>query len=106
MNRARPNAPEMRAVILERQGPVCAMPRCRERWTDLAHVEPSGMGGRASTFVPSNLAGLCRPCHRIYDGQDLAGRARMLRDLFAAFLAVGRSERDLMRGDQENPGSR
>ena len=72
--------------VLERQGPGCFRPGCPEPWTDLAHIEPSGMGGRPSLLHAGNLVGLCRPCHRIFDGQDLAGRARMLRDLMAELV--------------------
>lgn len=78
--------PTLRAVVLDRQGWRCFRPSCPNPWTDLAHIEPSGLGGRPHLYRADNLVGLCRPCHRIFDGQDLAGRARMLRDLMAELL--------------------
>lgn len=65
------------AELLERQGPTCAVPACGAAWTDVAHVWPSGMGGRPSTYRIDNLVGLCHPCHTAFD----ENRAWMMRTL-------------------------
>ena len=75
-----------RDIILDRQGIRCVMPDCDELWSDAAHVEPSGLGGRPSTNVAENLVGLCRTCHDIFDGRRLQGRQHMLRVLMAALV--------------------
>ena len=77
---------DVRGEVLLAQGPACAMPGCTQPWAQLAHVQPSGMGGRPSTYTASNLAGLCVPCHDIFDGRQLAGRQEMLRRLMASHL--------------------
>ena len=66
-------------IILARQGPHCLM--CGEPWTEKAHIWPSGMGGQPSTYRPDNRVGLCHGCHDIFDGRNLAGRQRMMRQL-------------------------
>lgn len=65
--------------ILARQGPSCLC--CSEPWTEKAHIWPSGMGGQPSTYRADNLVGLCHHCHDIFDGRDMHGRQRMLRQL-------------------------
>lgn len=77
----------LRATLLERQGRQCLT--CPEPWADLAHVEPSGMGGR-NNRTPDNLVGLCRTCHQIFDGHQLQGRQRMMRDL----MLVAKQQRE------------
>jgi len=67
--------------ITRLQGPLCAVPGCPSPWTDKAHIDPSGAGGRPSTYSLENLVGLCHPCHMIFDGQQLQGRQRLLRVL-------------------------
>ena len=79
---------EMEALIFSRQGVKCLMPDCDEDWSDKAHVDGSGMGGRPSTFTIDNMVGLCRPDHRIFDGQDLQGRQYMLRTLMRTLAAT------------------
>lgn len=63
------------------QGYQCGMPSCINEWTDAAHIQGSGMGGRISTYSIENMVGLCRGCHDTFDGRDLQGRQAMLRDL-------------------------
>ena len=72
------------------QGYQCAMPWCTNPWSDPAHIDGSGMGGRPSTYNIENMAGLCRSCHDTFDGRDLAGRQYMLRQLLAAHVKVSR----------------
>ena len=67
--------------ILTRQGPVCLIPGCGDPWTEKAHIVPSGMGGRPSTYTPENLVGLCKLHHDIFDGRILQGRQDLLRTL-------------------------
>ena len=64
-----------------RQGPLCLIPDCGEPWTEKAHIWPSGMGGLPSTYRASNLVGLCHQHHDIFDGRDMHGRQRLLRQL-------------------------
>ncbi len=73
------------------QGYQCGMPWCINEWTDAAHIDGSGMGGRISTYSIENMVGLCRTCHDTFDGRDLQGRQRMLRDLLAEYV---KTERD------------
>lgn len=68
-------------TILARQGPHCLIPGCDQLWTEKAHIWPSGMGGQPSTYRADNLVGLCHGCHDIFDGRDMHGRQRMLRQL-------------------------
>ena len=77
------------------QGPQCAMPGCTERWKDAAHIEGSGMGGRASTYVIENMVGLCRADHMIFDGHVMQGRQRMMRRLNRLYLHSGLAAGDL-----------
>jgi hypothetical protein len=63
--------------VRQRQGNLCAVPACGAAWTDVAHVWPSGMGGRPSSYQIDNLVGLCHPCHTAFDGN----RAWMMRTL-------------------------
>ena len=67
--------------VLARQGPDCIIPGCTEPWTDKAHIQPSGMGGRPSLNRADNLVGLCRHHHDVFDGRELAGRQNLLRQL-------------------------
>ena len=69
-------------LIARRQGVGCLI--CGERWTDRAHIWPSGIGGQTSTYRAGNIIGLCHPCHMIFDGHQLAGRQHMLRLLMEA----------------------
>jgi hypothetical protein len=39
------------------------------------------MGGQPSTYRASNLVGLCHHHHDVFDGRDMYGRQRMLRQL-------------------------
>jgi 5-methylcytosine-specific restriction endonuclease McrA len=71
-------------AILARQGPLCLISDCGKPWTEKAHIWPSGMGGQPSTYRPDNLVGLCRYCHDVFDGRDMHGRQRMLRQLMEA----------------------
>jgi len=71
-------------AIHARQGAQCLIPGCPNRWTEKAHIWPSGMGGQPSTYRAENLVGLCRQCHDIFDGRNLAGRQHMLRLLMEA----------------------
>ncbi len=68
-------------ALLARQGPHCLIPDCGEPWTEKAHIWPSGMGGQPSTYRAENLVGMCRHHHDVFDGRDMAGRQRMLRQL-------------------------
>lgn len=74
---------ELRRRLALEQGPICAMPDCHQPWTDMAHIVPSGAGGRASTYTLDNVVGLSRTCHDIFDGRILAGRQHMMRMLMA-----------------------
>ncbi len=89
------------------QGLQCGMPWCTNEWTDAAHIDGSGMGGRISTYEIENMVGLCRSCHDTFDGRDLAGRQHMLRQLLAAHVTCNRlrvAKRKMKGGDW--PGSR
>ncbi len=72
--------------IMVTQGSVCVIPGCDEPWTDPAHIDASGMGGRPSTNVEGNIVGMCRSCHDVFDGRVLQGRQHMLRVLLAALV--------------------
>ncbi len=72
------------------QGHQCAMPWCTNPWSDPAHIDASGMGGRPSTYSIENMVGLCRSCHDTFDGRDLQGRQAMLRSLLAAHVKTSR----------------
>jgi len=77
--------------VLELQGPNCIVPACGVLWTDVAHIWPSGMGGRQSTYRVDNLVGLCHACHTAYDGN----RAWMMRTLMEAQAMRVRSAQGL-----------
>ena len=66
------------------------MPTCVNDWTDVAHIQGSGMGGQPSTYMIENLVGLCRSCHDTFDGRELAGRQHMLRELMFVHVAAMR----------------
>lgn len=66
--------------VYERQGGNCLVLACDAPWTDVAHIWPSGMGGRESTYRDDNLVGLCHACHDAYDGN----RAWLMRTLMEA----------------------
>jgi hypothetical protein len=72
---------ELTEEIIRRQGTDCIVPDCSEPWTDKAHIEASGMGGRPSLRTPENNVGLCRPHHDRFDGRELTGRQHLLRQL-------------------------
>jgi hypothetical protein len=76
-----PDRSAIDSALFSRQGPYCVIPGCPELWTERAHIWPSGMGGRPSTYRADNLVGLCRPHHDIFDGRQLQGRQHMLRQL-------------------------
>lgn len=96
---------EMRREIMVRikedlrdlQGYQCAMPWCVNEWTDAAHIDGSGMGGRVSTYTSGNMVGLCRSCHDTFDGRDLQGRQYMLRRLLAAHVETERNAKALRK---------
>ncbi len=97
--------------ITQLQGTHCIVPTCISAWVDKAHIlEPSGLGGRPSTWVIGNLAGMCRPCHQIFDGHVLQGRQRMLRDLLWFVMHQTRQDRALLAtqepGLEHREGSR
>ena len=89
MNR-RATMDRIREDLTAWQGVLCAMPRCRNDWTDPAHIDASGMGGRPSTYSIENMVGLCRSCHDTFDGRTLQGRQAMLRQLLAAHVTATR----------------
>ncbi|MBV9535751.1 MAG: HNH endonuclease [Solirubrobacterales bacterium] len=60
----------LRREILDRDGHTCQL--CGAPATDVDHVVPLAAGGDDH---PSNLASLCRSCHRRKTGQQ-AARAR------------------------------
>lgn len=66
-------------ALFARQGPWCLIPGCHEPWTERAHIWPSGLGGRPSTYRADNLVGLCHWHHDIFDGRQLEGRQRLMR---------------------------
>lgn len=75
-----------RVAIGETQGNLCIMPWCEWPWDDAAHIEPSGLGGRPSTNVHTNIVGMCKGCHAIFDGRTLQGRQYMMKSLLKAWL--------------------
>lgn len=76
---------------------------CSDWFQDLAHIEPSGMGGRQNRTA-DNLVGLCRHHHRVFDGQDLGGRQRMLRDLMKMAKLAKRRDKTWKRIAHRNVG--
>lgn len=78
---------ELRAELLALQGVRCLVPSCTRAWQQMAHIEPSGMGGRPSLRRASNLAGLCGWHHDIFDGRRLEGRQELMRELMASLAA-------------------
>ena len=88
------------------QGLQCAMPSCVNEWTDAAHIQGSGSGGRISTYTIENMVGLCRSCHDTFDGRDLAGRQHMLRELMFVHVSAMREAKakDRMRTDRRLAG--
>lgn len=83
----------LRIELFRVQGSICAIPSCREGWTDVAHIDGSGSGGRPSTYRIDNVAGLCRGCHDILDGRNLSGRQALLRELLRTVVNVERRQR-------------
>jgi len=83
--------------VLERQGPQCIIPACGAPWTDVAHIQGSGMGGRPSTYRAENLVGLCHPCHDAFDGN----RAWLMRTLMEAWARRVWWDRALRCGPEE-----
>lgn len=75
-----PTTEQLRAAVHDRQGITCLAPHCRAPWEQMAHLEPSGMGGRDNRR-PDNLVGLCHNHHDVFDGRTLHGRQRLLVDL-------------------------
>ena len=74
----------LRAQALERdQG--CVWPDdFHDGPLEMAHLEPSGMGGRGSVDVLANVRTLCRRHHGLLDGRDHAGLKRALVALLKA----------------------
>lgn len=88
--------PEMRDSIMARQGAECLVPDCPDPWVDGAHIEPSGAGGRPSTYTPKNIIGLCRFHHDVFDGRELHGRQRLLRVLMRSLADRVAADRVLL----------
>lgn len=86
---------EITDLILRRQGLLCLIPGCGERWTDRAHIWGRGMGGVSSLKDARHVIGLCHQHHMIFDGQELKGRQRLLRLLME-------SRRDLVEMEYES----
>ncbi len=84
---------EMGEEITRLQGERCILPSCSSLWTDKAHIEASGMGGRASTFTIGNIAGLCEYHHDVYDGRVMQGRGQLLQELLRFMLHTIRQDR-------------
>ena len=89
---------ELQETIRHLQGNRCIIPWCTDNWEDLAHLEPSGSGGRDNAVV-GNLVGMCRPCHDRMDGRDLKGRDREYRRFVAHYSNEHRSVRAMLRGE-------
>jgi len=96
-------AHQLTDAVLAAQGPGCIVPHCTSLWTQKAHIEGSGHGGRPSTYNPENLVGMCRPHHDIFDGRDMAGRQRMLRDLMRVHADRVRADRIRMNSPHGEP---
>lgn len=101
----------MKAEITRLQGTRCIVPTCIAEWKQMAHIkEPSGMGGRPSTWVIGNLAGMCVMCHQIFDGHVMQGRQLMLRDLMWFVMHQIRQDRAMLAtqepGLEHKEGSR
>lgn len=82
----------MRAALWDLTGGMCEWPGCVSQADEMAHVEPSGMGGRASVDTIGNVMALCRGHHDILDGRPTQMKtSRAVRDLAAAYVASRRS---------------
>ena len=86
---------EAAAEVTALQGETCLLPSCSSGWDHKAHIEGSGMGGRASTFVVGNIAGLCEYHHDVFDNRQPQGRQELMRELMAFMLHRIRQERAL-----------
>ena len=71
----------LKEEVRELQGSGCIVPGCSDLGTDLAHICPSGMGGRRSTYNTDNFVLMCREHHQVFDGHQLQGRQLLLRVL-------------------------
>lgn len=66
---------ELRAYLVERSGHICEWPTGRpltgepHAGEEMAHIEGTGLGGRASSDTPGNVIFLCRYHHDILDGR-------------------------------------
>lgn len=67
------------AEVIRRQ--PCAVPGCRSRKSEPAHVKPRGMGGCGG--AKRDLVPLCRRHHREQEGRTSAFQARYSLDLTA-----------------------
>ena len=86
---------EAAAEVTALQGETCLLPSCSSAWDHKAHIEGSGLGGRASTFVIENIAGLCEYHHDVYDGRIMQGRGQLLQEFLRFMLHTIRQERAL-----------
>lgn len=79
-----------------RRGRVCEI--TGRPWADIAHIDASGMGGRASAHQIENLMAMCREFHEWSEGRkDLKA---WLKEQHGLFLTTGRTaiEREGLRG--------
>jgi hypothetical protein len=93
----RTRAAQLDLELISQQGATCLMPGCSEPWAQKAHIVPSGMGGRPSTFEADNLVGLCVYHHDVFDGRQLEGRQLMLRTLMKILKLKVRDSRRLLQ---------
>lgn len=61
---------ELRAQVLNTDGPSCAWAFCRSQGEEMAHIHGIGMGGRASADTLENACLLCRSHHDLLDGRS------------------------------------
>lgn len=82
----------LRAALWDLTGGMCEWPECSEQADEMAHIEPSGMGGRSSVDTIRNVWALCREHHNILDGRPSQMKtSRAIRDLAAGYLTTRRT---------------
>ena len=69
---------ELRAQALERDQGCVWSGDFHDGPLEMAHLEPSGMGGRQSADTLPNVRILCRRHHGLLDGRDHSGLKRAI----------------------------
>lgn len=93
---------ELRAAVQELSGGICEWASCHQQGEQLAHIEPSGLGGRPSMDRLENVAWLCTYHHDVFDGRR-KGAHHELRKYVAMY--VHEQRRRIGWTPDDGPGS-